>query len=306
MIIIKKLIYPITPLDKRIIILIDTIKRKGGVVSTSQLSGKDGTNFSGGTLSAIIKSAKIYSFIENVGKKLQLTEMGKEYLDSDSDEEKKKVLIKAFLQVDVFNKFLKDRMYMPAKFGDLKKILTSEYGIPDKDSGIVASVFRTSLEELKVSFQAIQKIAKSKGELEEQKITSTQPPIHIESNNFVSASKLAYAISYIEMSSQMDKDHIKKILDNMIKQSKDFKELNRELETAKDLTGYTDEKKQLKFMKDKFRSAFERDIGIDNLSEVIGSKITEKFAKPKVEWKKIESKKENKSAEGESAEDETG
>lgn len=288
----KKREYPMLALEKnKILKVVESISRFGGSATRQQIVEDTGIKVGIGT---IIASAKQYGLIKRQegSANLSLTDLGKTYCLAIDDEGRKAAIVRTILNVPHYKKLVHEKdFYKEPSLSVLKQIMV-KYGIPEKDAGAVAGVFRRNLSDWGLTFNQLKT---SEGLVETLQAVETKPSIV--SDKLVSGIKLAWTISYIKYShKELDKQALLNILDDMEKQSISFKELLKEIEATKKFSRYSDEKGIVSYINDHFENALAKDLGIEKISDLIESK-------PK---KTKERKEVEKSAKGESAEDETG
>jgi hypothetical protein len=274
----KKREYPTLALEtNKILKVVEIISKFGGSATRSQVEEDTGIKVGMG---AIIASAKQYSLIqrEEGSANLSLTDLGKAYCLASDEEGKKLVIIRVILNVPYYKKLVQEKeFYKNPSLSVLKQIM-KKYGIPDKDAGAVAGVFRRNLSIWSLSFNDLKTTEQTFNEYGETEVLNIKTiqnikPIPIELNNLISGVKLSWLISYLKYShKELDKQALLNILDNMLSQSNSFKELTKEIESAKKFSQYADEKGITAYIRDHFESALAKDIGVEKISDLIDRK----------------------------------
>lgn len=304
--IIKRREYPTLVLDrKKVLKIVESINRFGGTATRQQLEEDTGLGVWIGTA---IASAKRYGLIEREegSANLKLTDLGIAYTSAD-ESAKNLVIIKTILNVPHYNKLVCEKnFYKEPSLAVLKQIMIN-YGIPKKDSGAVAGIFRRTLSTWDLTFKQLKESLVSDSESIETVSKEASNLIEsskrsISTDKVVSGTKLAWTISYLKHSyMKMDKPTLLKVLDSMLRISDQFKELKKEIEATIKFSKYSDENGIKSYIKDHFEGALAKDLGIDDISDLIESKER----KTKVKKEGISTGKEQ-TVEGKNAPDSTG
>ncbi len=149
----KRLDFPRVSFPNNIPETLSIIARNGG--EAERLLVVKELGISEGWSGAIFASAKNYGLVDKRGRYYVLTKSGEDFVKS-IDNEKREILLQAFLNVDLFRQFFQHYTYI----GDLPsaKKLTDpivRLGIESKNAEVAATVIKLNLEYFGITFQEV-------------------------------------------------------------------------------------------------------------------------------------------------------
>lgn len=222
--------YPITSLEKSLEVA-KVVHKWGGTAKNENLQAIA----KGGALGHRIFSARLFNLIKTEGRNYKLTEISSAYFSPNATEKTRKVsLAKAFLNVNIFNRLVRDRIMNTGVMLErpyLKNVLKG-LGVKEEDVLTTIHIIEKAVEE--ISLQTLIAVAKGTVNLKEEK------PSDVDSESVVpDKTQLEKVIIFIEAldkyNIKLDENQVKLLIDDLVSLSSNFTVLSYPLKLIKNL-----------------------------------------------------------------------